>query len=79
MVTFHSTLQKDLNDTQDSPTTDWQLNKAITHYKNTQLLFLSRFLVFKYCFGVLDYAEPRSQVQGGVPQMCPHPLFDFST
>ncbi|KAG0197469.1 hypothetical protein BGX33_000595, partial [Mortierella sp. NVP41] len=51
MMTLHSTVQKHLNDTQDSPTADRQLNNAFAR-KITLLLFLSRLLIFKYCLGV---------------------------
>ncbi|KAG9064924.1 hypothetical protein KI688_003186 [Linnemannia hyalina] len=75
MMTLHSTVQKHLNDTRDSPTADRQLNNAFAR-KITLLLFLSRLLVFKYCLGVPGCAETFTSARWTLLQVCPHVLLD---
>ena len=75
MMTLLSAVQKYLNDTQDSPTADRQLNNAFAR-KLTLLLFLSRLLIFKYCLGVPGCAETFTSARWTLLQVCPHVLFN---
>ncbi|KAI8345730.1 hypothetical protein B0O80DRAFT_266271 [Mortierella sp. GBAus27b] len=75
MIPHHSTVQKHLSDTRDSPTVDQQLNNAFAR-KITLLLFLSRLLIFKYCLSVLGCAETFTSARWTLLQVCPHVLFD---
>jgi hypothetical protein len=75
MMTLHSTVQKQLNDTRDSPTADRQRNNAFAR-KITLLLFLSRLLILKYCLGVPGCAETFTSARWTLLQVCPHVLFD---
>ncbi|KAI1286152.1 hypothetical protein EDD11_000563, partial [Mortierella claussenii] len=75
MMTFHSAVQKHLNDTQDSPTADRQLNNAFAR-KTTLLLFLSRLLVFKFCLNVPGSSETFTSARWTLLQVCPHVLYE---
>ncbi|KAF9372063.1 hypothetical protein CPC16_002669 [Podila verticillata] len=74
-MALHSTVQKHLNDTRDSLTADRQLNNAFAR-KITLLLFLSRLLIFKYCFGVPGCTETFTSARWTLLQVCPHFLLD---
>ncbi|KAF9969015.1 hypothetical protein BGZ73_008842, partial [Actinomortierella ambigua] len=75
MMTLHSTVQKHLNDTRDSPTVDRQVNNGYAR-KTTLLLFLSRLLVFKYCLNVPGSSGTFTSARWTLLQVCPHVLFD---
>ncbi|KAI8356219.1 hypothetical protein B0O80DRAFT_22222 [Mortierella sp. GBAus27b] len=74
MMTFHPTVQKHLNDTQDSLLS---INNSTTPLQITLLLFLSRLLIFKYCLSVLGCAETFTSAGWTLLQVCPHVLSDI--
>ncbi|KAG0339835.1 hypothetical protein BG000_001232 [Podila horticola] len=74
MIEVHSTVEKHLNETRDSPTVDRQVNNAYAR-KTTLLLFFSRLLIFKHCLNVPGSSETFTSARWTLLQVCSHVLF----
>lgn len=75
MIALHSTFKDHLNDTRESLAVDRQANNAYAK-KTKPLLFLSRLLIFKYCFSVPNSRNTFTCARWTLLQMRPHVLFD---